>query len=161
MKTGMLAFLSILFFGCSGPENKPDQTVKAKEEPVVVREPAIAQIAIPDNVDKDFETFLSYFNKDSVFQLSRIDFPFKIEENDSNYDLVERIIQKSEWRKIDFSYDKSIANKEVDGYEQKTVVDGNKAVIEVRGIENGIFFDAYFEKKNGKWKLRTWVDSST
>ncbi|MFM9948680.1 MAG: DUF4348 domain-containing protein [Saprospiraceae bacterium] len=159
MKISILIFLGILFFSCGGSEKKQNQTTNASETPVW--EPAVAQTTIPDGVDANFETFLSYFNKDSVFQISRIDFPFKIKENDSDYKPVERIIQKSEWRKIDFSYDESSANTEFDRYEQKNVVDGDKAVIEVRGIENGIMVDVYFEKKNGKWKLLTWVDSST
>lgn len=101
--------------------------------------------------------------KDSLFQISRIDFPLKVKEADpdNDFELAERIIQKSEFRKMDFTYDKSFANRQVDNYEQNIKVGGHKAVIEMRGIDNGIIADYYFIKKNGKWTLLTWVDSST
>lgn len=159
MKLCILLLLSILFFNCGGSEKKQNQPAKTREMPV--NESVIAPTTIPDSVDANFETFLSYFNQDSVFQISRIDFPFKIMENDLDYKPVEQIIQKSEWRKIDFSYDKASANTEFDRYQQTNVVDRDKAVIEVRGIDNGIFVDVYFEKKNGKWMLLTWIDHST
>jgi hypothetical protein len=37
----------------------------------------------------------------------------------------------------------------------------SKTIIEIRGIDNGIIMDFFFEKKNGKWILVTWIDSST
>jgi hypothetical protein len=57
--------------------------------------------------------------------------------------------------------DSTAATREFDKYEEKIKVKGNKATIETRGIDNGIYIDIFFEKSNGKWKLRTWVDSST
>lgn len=117
--------------------------------------------SIPSDADLEFETFIDYFNKDSLFQISRIDFPLKVKELNDDFELAEQLIQKLDFKKIDFSYDKSKANKMVDNYKQNIKVKGNKAVTELRGIDNGIIADYYFEKEKGKWMLKTWINSST
>ena len=60
-----------------------------------------------------------------------------------------------------FEYDESYKTKDSDKYEQIIKIEGNKATIELRGIDNGISGDYYFEKIDGKWTLVTWIDSST
>lgn len=121
-------------------------------------------LAIPENVDERFDTFLSYFNKDSLFQVSRIVFPLRYKEVDwdtEGLDLVERRVEPATFRMMDFSYDPAVANRELDAYEQTIKVKGSKAIIEIRGIENGISTDCYFEKRKGKWMLYFIEDSST
>ncbi len=41
-----------------------------------------SQLAIPADLDSKFETFIKYFSKDSLFQISRIDFPLKVKNLD-------------------------------------------------------------------------------
>ncbi|POY37906.1 hypothetical protein C3K47_05100 [Solitalea longa] len=121
------------------------------------------QTSIPKEVDSDFKLFLKYFNQDSVFQVSRVVFPFRERsaDPDQQFDLIEKKISRAEYQKMDFTYDESSANKQYDSYRQHIRIKGNKAVIEYRGVENGIFIDCYFEKRNGKWMFVEMVDSST
>jgi hypothetical protein len=107
---------------------------------------------------EDFDTFLQRFNTDSVFQISRVLFPMTIQLNDENYELTEEIIAKKDYHIIDFTYDDNSPNKE---FQQTVNLTGDKAVIELRGIENGIMADYYFERKNGSWYLVTVTDAST
>jgi len=150
MTKNIILFLStFIFLGCtSDKKSKPDHS---KTNSTVNK--------LPNNVDLKFETFLKHFNSDSLFQISRIDFPLKGKELDEE-DGKEITVNKSEFRKLDFNEpqkDSSDTNR----YELKIKVDGNKAIVETRGIDNGIYIDTYFEKKEGKWKLVTWIDSST
>ena len=116
----------------------------------------------PKIVDENFETFLIRFNKDSIFQLNRIDFPITVEEfSTDDFQSKKRIIREGNYQKMDLSYDESIKIREFDKYTQVIKFDKQKAIIEIRGIDNGIYEDVVFEKKNGKWKLITWIDSST
>lgn len=50
-----------------------------------------------------------------------------------------------------------------DQWKQEIVVDENdtKARIEIRGIDNGIMVDYYFEKNDGRWMLVNIDDAST
>jgi hypothetical protein len=111
---------------------------------------------IPSNVDENFKIFITYFSNDSAFQLSRIQFPLKVKELDDDFELAERTIQSINFRRMNFGRDKLVNN-----YSQNIKVKGEKAVIEIRGIENGITADYYFENINGKWFLTTWTNSST
>jgi hypothetical protein len=116
---------------------------------------------ISPGVDKDFNTFLTYFSKDSVFQISRIAFPLKVEElelNDS-LEMIEKVLEREDHQHMDFSPPKFESN--LDNYTQKVRVDKDKATIEIRGIDNGLLIDYIFEKRNNRWMLITWTDSST
>jgi hypothetical protein len=113
--------------------------------------------------DEDFNKFLKKFNQDSVFQISRIKFPLKVKESDpdQDYEIIERIIQLKDFTKLNFEYQKETLTKKYDRYTQNIKIEKDSAVIEIRGIENGIYSDIVFEKINGKWKLKTWNDQST
>lgn len=121
------------------------------------------KIEIPKNVDDNFNIFLKYFSKDSIFQISRVNFPLKVKELDSdeNFETIEKNIDISEYKKINLNYSNENLTKETDKYSQNIKIGTDKAVIEIRGIDNGIHTDIVFEKKKGKWKLITWIDSST
>ncbi|WP_024769503.1 DUF4348 domain-containing protein [Aquimarina macrocephali] len=135
----------------SESELKPEVVEKIKEK-----------IEIPSNVDSEFKTFFKFFNKDSTFQISRIDFPLKIMEmNGEMSDVEPRIIELKDYEKMDLTYDKSFETREYDKYTQKVILDGSKARIELRGIDNGIHNNFEFEKIDGQWKMITWTDSST
>jgi hypothetical protein len=114
-----------------------------------------------DNVDDNFELFIKHFSEDSVFQISRITFPFKqtITGIEDEKDSI-RLINMSEFfEKFDFRTKEY--NGRYDKWKQFVKIDGEKAVIQIRGIDNGIFVDYYFEKKNGRWTFLEVIDSST
>ncbi len=62
---------------------------------------------------------------------------------------------------MDFRKKKS--NSRYDQWKQEIVLDKGetKATIEIRGIENGIMVDYYFEKNDDRWMLVGVDDSST
>ena len=111
------------------------------------------------NIDNNFEDFLELFNKDSIFQVSRVKLPMTVEfaDPEKDYEYSKEVINHKNYRKLNFVKDDS-PNPE---YEQFIKVNGDKTTIEYRGIENGISGEYYFEKVNGKWTLITWIDSST
>jgi hypothetical protein len=168
MKNLFFLFFSVFIISCqdskvTGEVSEPAVESKQFNSDTVSTSVKRSGITVPDDVDDNFETFLNYFNEDSTFQASRIEFPLKgkVADYAKDYEFSEVIIQPREFRKLDFTYDPSSANREVDSYEQKLNVKGNEAVIEIRGIENGIMADYFFEKRKGKWVLVTWEDSST
>ena len=116
-----------------------------------------------ENIDEDFNIFLEKFNRDSIFQISRINFPLKvIERNDENLlEETEKTIELKEYEKIDLSYPKDILTREFDRYRQNIKLSDKKATIEIRGVDNGIYINIYFEKEGGKWILTSWTDKST
>ena len=111
-------------------------------------------------IDKTFESFLSKFNNNSIFQINRVKFPLSIIQTESeNFTEVHSKIERKDYKIIDLTFDK--ADKKREGYTQQIKLSKNKATIEIRGIENGIMADYYFEKVYGKWTLVGWNDSST
>lgn len=156
MKTASMKyiFLSLLFLACSS-KLKNEAVDESKNDLLVEKSKT------PDNVDDDFKIFLSYFNKDSIFQISRIRFPVpykELELSDSS-DLVNKIYEKKNHHHFDFSLQKS--EKTIEQYKEEMRINKNEAVIEVRGIDNGFIMDYFFQKINGRWMLITWIDSST
>lgn len=113
-----------------------------------------------NSVDKSFQSFLTKFNNDSIFQISRVKFPLPIIEMDGdNFNEVHNQIEKKNYTKFDLTNNKSHQKEE--GYTQEIKLNKNKATIEIRGIENGIMTDYYFEKINGKWFFIGMKDAST
>lgn len=106
--------------------------------------------------EEDFSYFIEKFSKDSVFQRSRVNFPIKIQLLDDDFELVEFIVEKEDYFTLNFIYPDDFIE-----FKQKIILHQNKATIEVRGTANGIMIDYFFEKIEGKWKLKTWIDSST
>ncbi|MDB5118851.1 MAG: hypothetical protein JWN56_69 [Sphingobacteriales bacterium] len=158
----ILFLLTLLGISCSNLDTRTLPSAlgqeNAKETADSNSKDGKSQLSIPADLDSKFETFIKYFSKDSVFQVSRIDFPLKVKNVDEENEQ-EIIIKKSQFHKQDFD-DKTTETREFDKYKQEIKVNRNKAIVEIRGIDNGIYIDVYFEKKNNKWKLLTWVDSS-
>lgn len=114
------------------------------------------------NVDNNFNLFLQVFNKDSLFQISRVKFPFIQKEwIDPENGTLKKLIDKKAYEILDFSYPKDALTREFDKYTQKIKINKNKVTIEIRGIDNGIFSDYFFEKINGKWMLISCDEQST
>lgn len=161
-----LLLLSFLFANCKNESIKPDnkKLEKPKVENIKIEKPA-SKIA-----DENFEDFLKDFSRDSLFQISRIKFPLKVKEIDlesmeeikvNKSGFKERTISKSEYTKLDFTYPKDALTRELDRYSQKNILKNNLMTVEIRGIDNGIYSDFYFEKINGKWFLKSWKEQST
>lgn len=114
------------------------------------------------NIDEDFNSFLEVFSKDSLFQISRVKFPFQQKEwIDPETGMVEKLIEKKFYDLHNFSYPKDALTREFDRYTQKIKVNKNTATIEIRGVDNGICADYIFEKINGKWMFIASSEQST
>ncbi|WP_316632922.1 DUF4348 domain-containing protein [uncultured Flavobacterium sp.] len=152
---------SFLFFNCKDDTTKPEITkIGSKKN----------EKQTPKVIDENFEVFLDKFNRDSVFQISRVKFPLKVKEIDletmaeldkNRSDFKEITILKSKYTKLDFTYPKDALTREFDRYTQKIKTKNNITIVEIRGVDNGIYSDFYFEKINGKWFLKTWKEQST
>lgn len=115
-----------------------------------------------DAVDDHFSDFIEKFSTDSVFQLSRTIFPLKVKWYDIDNDRDSVIYKEtSNFEMMDFRKNKSTGR--YDQWEQKIVVDkaNTSAIIEIRGIDNGIMVDYRFKKINKAWMLTEIDDSST
>lgn len=124
--------------------------------------PNYAQIDSSDS--ENFNEFLTKFNEDSAFQVKSIRFPFTIESfelgNNGEDISVKKQIIKEEWKTINLEYKEEYKQREVDAYTQKIQVLKGTAVIEFRGIDNGIHFKYSFVKNNGQWVLVSMTDWS-
>jgi hypothetical protein len=117
-------------------------------------------IANKEAVDDNFNDFIEKFSVDSTFQLSRIKFPLKTKLYDLSNDKDSIIYQdRAGFEMMDFS--KKKPSGQYVQWEQRIVVEREKARIEIRGIENGIMVDYLFEKISGAWMLIEIDDSST
>lgn len=148
----LLSLLSILFLNCKNEktESGNEELEKSKVENARIEKQTL-KIA-----DENFEDFLKEFSRDSVFQITRVKFPLKVKGLDyDNMEEQEKMISKSEYRKLDFTYPKNALTRELDRYSQKNVLKNNIMVVEIRGTDNGIYSDFIFEKIAGKWFLKS------
>ncbi len=150
----LLFILASIFIECKPEIRKAEDKNQTENK--------VSEFKIPNNVDDNFNVFLSYFSKDSIFQVSRVNFPLKVIEIDDNnmMETIERTVEKEEYTKLDFEYPKDALTREFDRYTQKIKAKGNNVTIEIRGVDNGIYSDVYFEKVKGKWFLKSWKDTS-
>jgi hypothetical protein len=110
--------------------------------------------------DHDFQKFIEHFSGDSIFQASRTQFPLKVKQYQVTHDKDTIIyVDRAHLPKMDFGTGK----KNSDRWSQRIIVNetNSQAIIEVRGIENGIMAKYHFRRLNGKWILILIEDSST
>ncbi len=113
--------------------------------------------------EEDFNSFLENFNNKPTFQRQRVLFPFEaVLLNPSEYGMqtVDKEIKYQEWFLLDFSYDSTYMTRQMDKYEQNIRIYNDSTIIEHRGIDNGIYANYYFIKKEGKWFLKSFTDIS-
>lgn len=111
--------------------------------------------------DSSFNSFLTEFSTNSEFQLTRIEFPFKIKLLDilDNEEII--TIPKNKWKHTNLLDTAGIETKEYDAYSQTTHIADSVATIKLRGIDNGIRVDFTFEFRDGRWYLTKKFDASS
>jgi hypothetical protein len=131
-----------------------------RKKEVVIIKPELVKFK---NANSNFYDFIKQFNKDSIFQMSRVKFPITLKYPDpiQNNIYNKKIIEKRDYKILNFEYKESYRTRAFDKYEQIINVEGNQAEIELIGIDNGISVAFYFDKIEGKWMLSYWIDSST
>lgn len=108
--------------------------------------------------DSNFVSFIERFSNDSVFQLNRIKFPLKIKwydilnDKDSSF-----YIEKNSIEFID------LRDKNNEQWERRIIIDEShsSAIVEMRGVENGLVVDYIFVWNGIGWMLVEINDSST
>ena len=156
MRRALFFFCFALLISCTESKVKISSTSTEMDSG-----PSTGESKIPTNIDDDFNIFLSYFNKDSIFQISRIVFPLKVQELELEdpSEMTDKVYYKKDHKNLDFTPKKFETN--IDNYTQHIRLEKNKSTIEIRGIDNGIIMDFFFEKRDGKWMLTSWTDSSS
>lgn len=149
--------LLLLHISCKKTAALEDNII-LNDEPkkIITTEEKESEFTTDKRIQEDFNHFFKLFNHDTVFQISRINFPLKVKINNDDLELVDYVIPKKKYTTIDL--DKKPEERD---YKQQIILKKNKAVIQQRGLNNGIFIDYYFEKIDGKWQLVTWIDVST
>lgn len=112
-------------------------------------------------MDEEFDLFLENFNNKPTFQRQRIIFPIKmtvLHPSEFGMDVVDEELTRQDWILLDFTYDSSYTTRQMDSYEQRIRKYSDSTIIEHRGIDNGIFADYYFVKRDGKWFLKSFSD---
>lgn len=164
--TSLFILISILIISCKN-ENIKTNSKKVEKTKIDYIKSDKPQSKV---IDENFEDFLKDFSRDSLFQISRVKFPLKVKEIDletmteideNKSEFKEITILKSNYTKLDFNYPKDALTRELDRYNQKNILKNNLMTVEIRGIDNGICSDFYFEKIDGKWFLKSWSEQST
>lgn len=112
---------------------------------------------------EDFDKFIRKFSDEENFQMERIKFPIKVIIPDTEHEgmaPMEETITKYEWEPIDLSYDSTFLTRQYDQYYQGVRFGKDTAVVEIRGINNGIYADYYFTLIDRKWYLVTLYEAS-
>lgn len=108
---------------------------------------------------EDFDEFFQKFTTDSLFQMDRIKFPFRViwreEDGETTHET-----EKDMWTHSTFYYENSYASRQIDAYTQDIKQYRDSVVLEQRGVDNGIHVEYIFMRDNGKWVLFTGRDYS-
>ena len=109
-----------------------------------------------------FLEFLENFSSDSTFQIQRIVFPIHYEfyDSDNDYKLVQRIIQRKDWKYINIISDLDLSM--IVDYEFNNLNKVQESIlIYFRGIECGISVEYLFKRIGNSWSLTNMKDLST
>jgi hypothetical protein len=110
---------------------------------------------------EEFDAFFNRFSEDSIFQLSRVNFPISyysvdIENNKETY-----VYSKEEFWYTDFTKDREAVTLIEDAYETVIEEGISKTLYIRKGIDNGIRIEYYFEmNEKGEWYLVKIIDYS-
>ena len=142
----LISVLSILPSCSQHKANKDKQADKASDISVL---------------DEDFDLFLENFSSKPTFQRQRVIFPIKatlLHPSEFGMEEVDEELTRQDWILLNFTYDSTYTTRQMDSYKQSIRKYSDSTIIEQRGIDNGIFADYYFVKKDGKWFLKSFTD---
>lgn len=163
-KTSFIFFFCLfiaLFQSCSQGRER-EKPVSSDDE---IETGALDSITPPVTAvdSEDFNKFVERFSKEQSFQLKRIKFPIDITVPDAQSEgmaPMEETIGKYEWEQLDLTYDSTYLTRPFDQYYQVVRFKNDTAVVEIRGINNGIYADYYFALINKEWYLVTLYEAS-
>jgi hypothetical protein len=149
----------LLCIGCDKSHTTTEGLEDIATEKETLRFSNIDSIDVLNKEDKGekeyFDSFFLKFSSDSTFQLSRVEFPFKIIiEEDEGF--VTRYLSRDDWSYEDFSQMK------VGKHHLKKKKESDNTVVMLYTLEDtGVHVSYVFNKKEGKWMLSSMEDSST
>lgn len=112
---------------------------------------------------EEFDHFIHRFSTEESFQFERIKFPISVIVPDTGHEGMAPMrdsIGKYDWEMLDLSYDSTYLTRPYDQYYQVVRFNHDTAIVELRGINNGIYADYYFSLINKKWYLVTLYEAS-
>ncbi|WP_286845671.1 DUF4348 domain-containing protein [Proteiniphilum sp. UBA5310] len=153
--------LFLLFLNsCSWGTGKKD-SFSGKEEEQIVKDRGVSSDS--SDAEEEFDQFLLKFSEEESFQLKRIKFPIRVVVPNAKHQgmaLMEETIGKYDWELLDLTYDSTFLTRTYDQYCQMVRYKNDTAVVEIRGINNGIYADYYFALIDKKWYLVTLYEAS-
>lgn len=157
----ILCLLVLSLFSCSQDKGKKGRVaVDGKAETETIHTDNGQEIL---TVEEDFEQFILKFNTLESFQLERIKFPIKVIIPNTEHEgmaPMEETIGKYDWEFLDLTYDSTYLTRPIDQYYQGIRFKRDTAIVEIRGINNGIYADYYFTLIDNKWYLVTLYEAS-
>jgi hypothetical protein len=104
---------------------------------------------------EDFDLFFKKFNTDPAFQLSRINFPFKLTQVDEYDNKTMEMIPVKQWNHINMLVKQTHKN-----IIRKHPINKNKINVQFQLEDTGIEVNYCFVNKNDKWWLVSMDDLS-
>ena len=116
------------------------------------------------SIPEDFYSFFERFNSDTVFQISRIEFPldyYSIDWEKSDYSMKNDPIDSLNYTAFDLTYNDSFARREFDQFTREFELKNDSCKVLFNGVDNGIHEEYLFVRKNEKWLFVSATDTST
>ncbi|HBX44834.1 DUF4348 domain-containing protein [Limibacterium fermenti] len=158
-----LGFILLFCLSCSqSPGDKKDRDTTGREDVDVELGTAGSSSDHPGGAE-DFRAFLDSFSARESFQLKRVKFPITAtvpDEQDEGMAPMTETIDKYDWEMLDLYYDSTYATRTYDKYYQTVRFTSDTAVVEIRGIDNGIYANYYFKLIDNQWFLVTLNETS-
>jgi hypothetical protein len=155
----LIIICSLMIISCN-PKPKNNITAVVVDTISSNTKMPITTTELPSINEEDFHEFLGQFRNDSAFQLQRVKFPFNVKSWDIEDVLTTYDIFTEDWKHLRFDYKNEYSTRPIDAYKQEIKVYPDSAKIEYRGIDNGIYLDYEFYRKDGKWYLESEKDYS-
>ncbi|MDD4631073.1 MAG: DUF4348 domain-containing protein [Proteiniphilum sp.] len=164
MKITSLIFPSLfifLFISCfQGSDEKNKEQGREKTEEEVLMDSSNDLTA---SYEEEFDEFIRRFSTDESFQFERIKFPISVVVPDTGHEgmaPMKESVGKYDWEMLDLTYDSTYLTRPYDQYYQAVRFRKDTAVVELRGINNGIYANYYFALIDKKWYLVTLYEAS-
>lgn len=130
--------------GISDTSSKSKVTLPAAKDTIAVQ--------LDSTGAEIFESFLEKFNKDSLFQVSRVKFPFSFKSKPCGEKMKIEKVTKEQWTMFRLVYEDSFATMKEFPFKQKIVISKNKAEVIWHGINGDYMHDtSTFILIDNKW----------
>lgn len=115
---------------------------------------------MPDNHKADFIDFFVSFAADSLYQEAHVTNPleFITTDPDDDFSILETVIERSQW----FAFKPELPKEKLSNinYGQKNEENSSTKIVQIKGIGNGFLNTLFFRKRQAKWELYKFEDTS-